>query len=190
MKKYESIRNGERGVLIRAAGGRALLELENGQEKDMAIGTLKRWWKAIDEDAEDVFAAPEQEEEIVEQEETTKTLTKDIKPLKSHARASNIDHSLKDYIEEVAESLGTEVFETQARKFKSLKIDNKMYAAFTYSSRTVILWLREKAVGEIEGATHVKHMFNLRKKYREDNLANREEILLLLKQSKEYQQTK
>ena len=225
MKKFKSVRNGQIAELVSENEKQIIVKLESGEEKALSPATLKRWWKAMEEEVEE---QPQSEEEVVEeaaQEEATKIVEKpaeevniidvtgeDIpiefeedvkeeepkaekkqkkekKDKETRTRISG-DHSLKEFIEQLAAERSTEVFEATVPSFRSLKVDGKMYMAFTFNKNGVTLWMRSAAVKDITEFKKMNHMFDARVQFGEDNKTSRDEITKLLDASLEFQKNK
>lgn len=108
------------------------------------------------------------------------------KPKKKRERISG-DHPLKEFIEGLATERNTEVFQATVPSFRSLKVDGKMYMAFTFNKKGVTLWMRSAAVQDITEYKKMNHMFDARVQFGEDNAENRKEITKLLDASLKFQ---
>lgn len=148
-------------------------------------------------------ADPEPEKEVEEiipdvviptsETKITKTVKEPKQPKKEKPDTPKIDPEnlpLKRLVEKIAEELGTEVFVPSVKNFRSIKVDGKMYMAFTFNKKDMTLWLRSKAIGDIAKYKKTQHMFDARIKI--DNLDARIENMIrdLMKASKEYQVNK
>lgn len=100
------------------------------------------------------------------------------------------EHPLKVFIEQLSEERQTEVFVATVPSFRSLKVDGRMYMAFTFNKKGVTLWMRSKAVEELTEYKKTNHMFDARVHFGEDTLENRKEIEKLLDASLEFQKNK
>ncbi len=222
MKKFQSVRNGQVAELVSENEKQIIVKLESGEEKALSPATLKRWWKAMEEEVEEqsqseeevVEEATQEEaaeiveepaEETEEQEEptteepTSEESKQEVKPEKKakeekapkekRTRISG-DHSLKGFIEQLAAERSTEVFEASVPSFRSLKVDGKMYMAFTFNKNGVTLWMRSAAVKDITEFKKTNHMFDARVQFDEDNKTSRDKITKLLDASLEFQKNK
>ena len=138
-----------------------------------------------EEPAQIDFTEFEEEEEPQEQE-APKEEKKEKKPKKKRERISG-DHPLKEFIEGLATERNTEVFQATVPSFRSLKVDGKMYMAFTFNKKGVTLWMRSAAVQDITEYKKMNHMFDARVQFGEDNEENRKEITKLLDASLKFQ---
>jgi len=119
-----------------------------------------------EEPAQIDFTEFEEEEEPQEQE-APKEEKKEKKPKKKRERISG-DHPLKEFIEGLAKERNTEVFQATVPSFRSLKVDGKMYMAFTFNKKGVTLWMRSAAVQDITEYKKMNHMFDARVQFGED----------------------
>lgn len=126
------------------------------------------------------------EEPKVEKKQKAKV---DKEPKEKRTRVSG-DHTLKTFIEQLATERSTEVFEATVPSFRSLKVDGKMYMAFTFNKNGVTLWMRSAAVKDITEFKKMNHMFDARVQFSEDNKASRDKITKLLDVSLEFQKNK
>ena len=101
------------------------------------------------------------------------------------------DHPLKQFIEATATELDTEVFVPQSvPSFRSLKVNGKMYMAFTFNVKGVTLWLRSKALRPEVQYKKMSHMFDARIHFEADNQESRELIKGFIIDSLNYQKNK
>ena len=198
MKKFKSVRNGQIAELVSENEQRVIIRLEeSGEERNISFATLKRWWKPYEE--ESVTEEPQTEEitqgepaeevnviDTTENEEPAPKKEKKKEPKKPREKISG-EHPLKVFIEQLSEERQTEVFVATVPSFRSLKVDGRMYMAFTFNKKGVTLWMRSKAVGELTEYKKVNHMFDARVHFGEDTLENRKEIEKLLDASLEFQ---
>ena len=213
MRKFKSVRNGQIAELISENEKQVIIKLETGEEKAISPATLKRWWKEMEEEpqSEEVVTETTQEEttkepveepaeevnviDVTDEEpaqidftefEDTPEPKKEKKPKKKRERISG-DHPLKEFIEGLATERNTEVFQATVPSFRSLKVDGKMYMAFTFNKKGVTLWMRSAAVQDITEYKKMNHMFDARVQFGEDNEENRKEITKLLDASLKFQ---
>lgn len=217
MKKYKSVRNGQIAELVSGNEKQVVIRLEeSGEERKISPATLKRWWKpmedeevqeqpqsevveeatqeeateAVEEPAEEVNVIDVTDEESAQIDftefEDTSEPKKEKKPKKKRERISG-DHPLKEFIEGLATERNTEVFQATVPSFRSLKVDGKMYMAFTFNKKGVTLWMRSAAVQDITEYKKMNHMFDARVQFGEDNAENRKEITKLLDASLKFQ---
>lgn len=213
MRKFKSVRNGQIAELISENEKQVIIKLETGEEKAISPATLKRWWKEMEEEpqSEEVVTETTQEEtteepveepaeevnviDVTDEEpaqidftefEDTSEPKKEKKPKKKRERISG-DHPLKEFIEGLATERNTEVFQATVPSFRSLKVDGKMYMAFTFNKKGVTLWMRSAAVQELTEYKKMNHMFDARVQFGEDNAENRKEITKLLDASLKFQ---
>ncbi len=198
MKKFKSVRSGQIAKLVSENEQRVIIRLEeSGEERNISFATLKRWWKPYEE--ESVTEEPQTEEitqgepaeevnviDTTENEEPAPKKEKKKEPKKPREKISG-EHPLKVFIEQLSEERQTEVFVATVPSFRSLKVDGRMYMAFTFNKKGVTLWMRSKAVGELTEYKKVNHMFDARVHFGEDTLENRKEIEKLLDASLEFQ---
>ena len=198
MKKFKSVRNGQIAELVSENEQRVIIRLEeSGEERNISFATLKRWWKPYEE--ESVTEEPQTEEitqgepaeevnviDTTENEEPAPKKEKKKEPKKPREKISG-EHPLKVFIEQLSEERQTEVFVATVPSFRSLKVDGRMYMAFTFNKKGVTLWMRSKAVGELTEYKKANHMFDARVHFGEDTLENRKEIEKLLDASLEFQ---
>lgn len=155
--------------------------------------------EAVEEPAEETEEVVEEEQPIQEesapeepkQEETkSEKKAKTEKTPKQKRETVSGDHPLKFFIEQLAIERGTKVFVATVPSFRSLKVDGKMYMAFTFNKKGVTLWMRSKAVEELTDYKKMNHMFDARVHFGEDNKSNKEKITKLLDASLEFQKNK
>ena len=155
--------------------------------------------EAVEEPAEETEEVVEEEQPIQEesapeepkQEETkSEKKAKTEKTPKQKRETVSGDHPLKFFIEQLAIERGTKVFVATVPSFRSLKVDGKMYMAFTFNKKGVTLWMRSKAVEELTDYKKMNHMFDARVQFGEDNKSNKEKITKLLDASLEFQKNK
>lgn len=155
--------------------------------------------EAVEEPAEETEEVVEEEQPIQEesapeepkQEETkSEKKAKTEKTPKQKRETVSGDHPLKFFIEQLAIERGTKVFVATVPSFRSLKVDGKMYMAFTFNKKGVTLWMRSKAVKELTDYKKMNHMFDARVQFGEDNKSNKEKITKLLDASLEFQKNK
>ena len=201
MKKFKSVRNGQVAELVSENDKQVVIRLEeSGEERNISFATLKRWWKPYEE--ESVTEEPQTEEitqgepaeevnviDTTENEEPAPKKEKKKEPKKPREKISG-EHPLKVFIEQLSEERQTEVFVATVPSFRSLKVDGRMYMAFTFNKKGVTLWMRSKAVGELTEYKKVNHMFDARVHFGEDTLENRKEIEKLLDASLEFQKNR
>lgn len=198
--KFKSVRNGQVAELVSENDKQVIIKLESGEEKTLSHATLKRWWKPMEEAIEAVEEPAEETEEVVEEEqsiqeesapeEPKQEETKSEKTPKQKRETVSGDHPLKFFIEQLAIERRTKVFVATVPSFRSLKVDGKMYMAFTFNKKGVTLWMRSKAVEELTDYKKMNHMFDARVHFGEDNKSNKEKITKLLDASLEFQKNK
>ena len=145
--------------------------------------------ESVDEPAE------ESESEEVEQEETISVEQEDVKPAKEKKEKApkkkresiSGDHPLKSFIEGLATERNTEIFQASVPSFRSLKVDGKMYMAFTFNKNGLTLWMRSAAVKDLTEYKKMNHMFDARVQFGEDTKENKEAITKLLDVSLKFQ---
>ena len=193
MKKFKSVRNGQVAELVSENDKQVIVKLESGEEKALNHATLKRWWKPM----EDEEMQEQPQSEVVEeatQEEATEAVEEPAeeteKTSKQKRETISGDHPLKAFIEQLAIERGTEVFKATVPSFRSLKVDGKMYMAFTFNKKGITLWMRSKAVQDLTPFKKMNHMFDARVHFAEDTPENREKITKLLDASLEFQKNK
>ena len=198
MKKFKSVRNGQIAELVSENEQRVIIRLEeSGEERNISFATLKRWWKPYEE--ESVTEEPQTEEitqgepaeevnviDTTENEEPAPKKEKKKEPKKPREKISG-EHPFKVFIGQLSEERQTEVFVATVPSFRSLKVDGRMYMAFTFNKKGVTLWMRSKAVEELTKYKKMNHMFDARVHFGEDTLENRKEIEKLLDASLEFQ---
>lgn len=211
MKMYQSVRNGQIAELVNEEEKQVTIKLESGEERKISHATLKRWWKPYE--GESVTEEPQTEEvvnettqedapaeeEVVKEEikEEPKEEVKKESPKPKTEKAPKQkrepisgDHPLKVVIEKLAADRGTEVFEATVPSFRSLKVDGKMYMAFTFNKKGVTLWMRSEAIKDMTEFKKTNHMFDARVQFPDETPANVETITKLLDASLEFQKNK
>lgn len=171
-----------------------LVEEQPQSEEVVEEATQEETTEPVEEPAEETEETPVEEEEPVNEEpaeepKQQKEVKEEKAPKQKRTRVSG-DHPLKAFIEQLAAARGTEVFEATVPSFRSLKVDGKMYMAFTFNKNGITLWMRSKA---IEGLTEFKkmnHMFDARVHFAEETKENKEQITKLLDTSLEFQKNK
>lgn len=193
MKKFKSVRNGQVAELVSKNDKQVIVKLESGEEKALSPATLKRWWKPM----EDEEVQEQSQSEVVEeatQEEAAEAVEEPAeeteKTPKQKRKTISGDHPLKAFIEQLAAERGTEVFEATVPSFRSLKVDGKMYMAFTFNKKGITLWMRSKAVQDLTAFKKTNHMFDARVHFDEETKENKEKITKLLDASLEFQKNK
>lgn len=173
---------------------------EQPQSEVVEEATQEEATKVVEEPAEETEETiVEQKEAITEepaseepkQEETkSEKKTKTEKASKQKRKTISGDHPLKAFIEQLAIERGTEVFEATVPSFRSLKVDGKMYMAFTFNKNGITLWMRSKAVQDLTQFKKMNHMFDARVHFDEETKENKEKIIKLLDASLEFQKNK
>lgn len=173
---------------------------EQPQSEVVEEATQEEATKVVEEPAEETEETiVEQKEAIIEepaseepkQEETkSEKKTKTEKASKQKRKTISSDHPLKAFIEQLAIERGTEVFEATVPSFRSLKVDGKMYMAFTFNKNGITLWMRSKAVQDLTQFKKMNHMFDARVHFDEETKENKEKIIKLLDASLEFQKNK
>lgn len=156
--------------------------------------------ETVEEPAEEKEETPAEQEEPANEEpaseepkqEETKSekKTKTEKAPKQKRETISGDHPLKAFIEQLAVERGTEVFKATVPSFRSLKVDGKMYMAFTFNKKGITLWMRSTAVQDLTQFKKANHMFDARVHFDEETKANKEKITKLLDASLEFQKNK
>lgn len=178
-KLFKSIKNGTIAKLVAENGDSVMLHiLDTDEEKVIASATLKRWWKPCEDGWEEVEdfeetdkvndapVKPAKTEAAVPQEK--KEVKKEARPSKSKEEAINdysgISQHIFDFIEKMQEEHNITLFSSEKVKgFYSLKKDDKIYMALTFSKKSgVTLWLRSKAIEGIAEYKHYNHAFDAR----------------------------
>lgn len=210
MKKVYSTRNGSIAEIVSKNGEEVILKLADGEEKPISLGTFKRWWKVLEEEVVEETVAIIEEEKAAKPEKKKATPKKadpkpkevkqenvaEVKEVKPKAPKKDIQYldidELTAMVDKVAVLAGTEVFiALRAKGFRSLKVDGKMYAAYTFNKKGLTLWLRSEAIKDITtDYKTINHMFNARIYFNEINAENKKFIEKLLKASIKFQQNK
>jgi hypothetical protein len=187
MKKFKSVRNGQIAELVSENEQQVTIRLEESrEERNISHATLKRWWKPMKD--EEVQGQPQEEPKQEETKSEKKTKTE--KASKQKRETISGDHPLKVFIEQLSEERQTEVFVATVPGFRSLKVDGRMYMAFTFNKKGVTLWMRSAAVKDITEFKKMNHMFDARVQFSEDNKASKDKITKLLDASLEFQKNK
>ncbi len=213
MKKFKSVGNGKIAELVSENEQQVTIRLEESEEeRNISLATLKRWWKPYEEEsvteepqteeitqeepAEEIniidfteFEEINEEEEEPLEEESAPKKEKKKEPKKPREKISG-EHPLKVFIEQLSDERQTEVFVATVPSFRSLKVDGRMYMAFTFNKKGVTLWMRSKAVEELTEYKKMNHMFDARVHFGEDTLENRKDIEKLLDASLEFQKNR
>lgn len=213
-KMVKSVRNEQVAKVVSQDSEKAVILMQDtGEEKEIKLATFKRWWKEIPSEGTEAPAKEVSESTITpnktskllmrepgqhpadpEPEKEVEEIIPDVKRAKKEKPDTpKIDPEnlpLKRLVEKIAEELGTEVFVPSVKNFRSIKVDGKMYMAFTFNKKDMTLWLRSKAIGDIAKYKKTQHMFDARIKI--DNLDAHTENMIrdLMKASKEYQVNK
>jgi hypothetical protein len=187
MKKFKSVRNGQIAELVSKNEQQVTIRLEESrEERNISHATLKRWWKPM----EDEEVQGQSQEEPKQEETKSEKKTKTEKASKQKRETISGDHPLKVFIEQLSEERQTEVFVATVPGFRSLKVDGRMYIAFTFNKKGVTLWMRSKAVQDLTEYKKMNHMFDARVHFGEDTSENRKEIEKLLDASLEFQKNR
>jgi hypothetical protein len=192
---------------------RTLEVVKDGQVQRMSAGTFKRWWKKVEEDdtaeVPTTEAVPEstteqQEEATVDtvdnpvdtpaEETATETPVEKAAEKKSKKERvvkpnPEVIDNIINYVLDTAVKSGATVFvPAKDIKMRSLKIDGRMFMAFNYSSKSVVLRCRGNATKEVAPATRqVNHMFDYNYVITEFNDDVKTLIDRLIKVSMDYQ---
>lgn len=145
--------------------------------------------KTLVEQKEPTIKEPASEEPKQEETKPEKK-AKTEKTSKQKRKTISGDHPLKAFIEQLAIERGTEVFKATVPSFRSLKVDGKMYMAFTFNKNGITLWMRSKAVQDLTQFKKMNHMFDARVHFDEETKENKEKITKLLDASLEFQKNK
>lgn len=220
MKKFKSVRNGQIAELVSETEQQVVIRLvESEEERKISPATLKRWWKPHEEESvteepqteEIIQEEPAEEDNVIDitedeepaqidftefeeteeapQEEPAPKKEKKKEPKKPREKISG-EHPLKVFLEKLSDERQTEVFVATVPSFRSLKVDGRMYMAFTFNKKGVTLWMRSKAVEELTEYKKMNHMFDARVHFGEDTPENRKEIEKLLDASLEFQKNR
>ncbi len=144
---------------------------------------------SVDENEETADLVPEETQQEPKAAKPEKKAKEEKAPKQKRERVSG-DHPLKAFIEQLAAERETEVFETTVPSFRSLKVDGKMYMAFTFNKNGVTLWMRSAAVKDVTEFKKMNHMFDARVQFDADNKTSRDKITKLLDVSLEFQKNK
>jgi len=176
------------------------MEDEEVQEQPQSEEVVEEATEAVEEPAEETEEAPvEQEEPTTEEPASEEPKQEETKPEKKaktekapkqKRETISGDHPLKAFIEQLAIERGTEVFKATVPSFRSLKVDGKMYMAFTFNKNGITLWMRSKAVQDLTQFKKMNHMFDARVRFDEETKGNKEKITKLLDASLEFQKNK
>ena len=186
MKKFKSTRTGQIAEIVSESDNQVVIRLENGDEKSISPATLKRQWKVIEEPQSEQIVI-----NIIQESNTEKSVKEPAKDIKENKKSQKNrvsgDHSLRQFIESLAIERNTEIFIAKVKGFRSLKVDGKMYMAFTFNKKGVTLWMRSAAIQDIITFNKTNHMFDARVKFNEDNEETRNIITQLLDANLQFQ---
>ena len=174
-------------------------ETEEEVDKEASEDSEEEEVEDADEDA--VEDCEEEDEESEEEPEPVKPVKrgtkkaeakKEPKPKKEkkvkEPKAPRQISPLKDVVETIVKAAGCTIFVTRVKGFHTIKLDGHMCMAFTFSTKGIVLWLRTKALDDlnIEYKT-MKHMFDARISLTEDNEKTANLIRKCVAASVEYQ---
>lgn len=162
MEQYKSLRNGQTATLLAHNKNGVLLQLETGEEKIIAESTLKRWWKLLENESLGM-ETPTQEQPITRVTPTEDNDFYSQMLLSEKQLESPLITDVFNLFHKIAEVNQTQLQPYPTTKgFYTLKHKGKIYMAFTASSKSVTLWLKDKAVGQVAKSTYVNHSFDTR----------------------------
>lgn len=166
---------------------RILKSLTTGKVKEVQEKTFKRYYSEV--------PAPQN----LDKQEAPKA-EKKAKAPKAKKEPKVIDmtipNSLEGKIREVTKAMGGEVFEMNVKGTNSLKFKGNMFAAYSVSKNGIIIWTRSKALGESFKNSlgleikNMNHMFDRRIKFAGNSAKEMEELGIILKLSKKWQEEK
>lgn len=178
-----------------------LEEEETEEEVDEEASEDSEEEEVEDADEDTVEDCEEEDEEFEEEPEPVKPVKrgtkkaeakKEPKPKKEkkvkEPKASRQISPLKGVVETIVKAAGCTIFVTRVKGFHTIKLDEHMCMAFTFSTKGIVLWLRTKALDglNIEYKT-MKHMFDARISLTEDNEKTANLIRKCVAASVEYQ---
>ena len=174
-------------------------EQPQSEEAVVEETTQEEATETVEEPAEETEETPAEQEEPANEEPASEEPKQEVKqekkakeekaPKEKRTRISG-DHSLKGFIEQLAVERSIEVFEAIVPSFRSLKVDGKMYMAFTFNKNGITLWMRSAAVKDVTEFKKMNHMFDARVQFSEDNKSARDKITKLLDASLAFQKNK
>lgn len=143
-KYYKSVKTNAVAELVGKNEHGVILLLEDGEERVLALSTLKRWWKAVD---------------YIPQEATQKP--QNIK--NSSIKINDLEGVHKEFIisaHKLAETFDSELFVRPSTKSYNLRKNGTIYLFFTLTKKGVVLHAKTKAIGESFSHTKVNHNFD------------------------------
>ena len=149
-KYFKSLKTGKVAELVADSEQKVVLLFENGEERELAHSTFKRWWKVTDEEAH-----IEHHEETQSNEDTA-----------SDASISNLDvpegETIQDKIlvaaMKLAEASSSELFVREGTKNYNFRKNGVIYFWFTLTKSGVTLRAKSKATKNLKLSIEPKHM--------------------------------
>ena len=150
MTKYRHKETGRVLTILSEVDGNLTVKFDDGTEQVIRFGTLKRWYKKFEEDAQTVKKA----------EKRTKTATSKPKkenkkpetPVKHDADETTVANQtvtlITSYIIAGAEKLGAEIFipAKEGMKMRAFKVCGRVFAKIFYTKNSVSMFVRSKSV--------------------------------------------
>lgn len=143
-KYYKSVKTNAVAELVGKNEHGVILLLEDGEERVLALSTLKRWWKAVD---------------YIPQESTPKQR----KTTSLVMETEDLDGIHKEFIvsaHKLAEAVNSELFVRPNTKNYNLRKDGTIYLFFVLTKKGVVLHAKTKAIGTGFTYTKVNHNFD------------------------------
>jgi len=202
MKKFKSVRNGQIAELVSENEKQIILKLESGEQKTLSSSTVKRWWKQVEDEVQELPQSEEVEQEekpaeekneaIIEQKDEShkeeKKMEKLEKEKKSNKSKNITPHALKDFIEKEALLRNCTLYSGKVKALVSIKIEGKACMAFTFSGKGINLWLRSLVCEGITAEYNkTNHLFDARIKLSGEDKKTKDLILKLMEAAIQYQ---
>jgi hypothetical protein len=217
--KYENRKNGRIATVIREDTKYAAMELQyddDGKMQRIAMSTLKRWWKKVEETEQESVKEPVQEQEteiakdevetVIDKEtnltdndykeigkeivEQAKEKSVKVKKEREPKKENPYIQEILSYIYQRSEKLGGVVWTpSKDIKMRTIKVDNHNCIKINYSNKSVNVAVRNCVISNLNIQPHntVNHMFGSVFVVTELNSDTKELINNLIKVSVDYQ---
>lgn len=147
-KYYKSVKTGTIAELVGKNEHGVILLLDNGEERVLATSTLKRWWTEISKTSQLEMLA-ETEAAPTPTEDTTSSFT-------------GLHKQFMTAITKLLETNGSEMFFRETMSTYNLMNGGTIYLWFTFTRKSVNVFVKSKAVGTDFTYTPRNHNYDMK----------------------------
>lgn len=160
-KYFKSVKTNEVAELVGKSKNGVVLLLSNGEERVLALSTLKRWWVGVDETAPS--KPPRKPVRRVSKSKKLEVTEEDV---------ANLEGTHKQFVTAIlklTQTVGSEMFIRETTGSYNLTTDGTIYLLFKLTKAGVNVFVKSKAVGTGFEHTTVNHNFDMRVTFSEWN---------------------